>query len=208
MTGEVVADEEEAVEAMPDWLNPSTTEEMPDWLKAGVDDSITAESGEMPDWLGGMDVGDEEIPDWLMDTMSSDEQPAVSVDPFAFNAEPSPVDDIVATPAPPARPAPQPVKASPAPVTAVAASINVPQTLQAARSKVSGNDIDGALVEYESIVRANAALDDVVNDLTRLVEDKSYKKNPALFRVLGDGLMRRGNLQQALDTYRKALNLL
>jgi hypothetical protein len=191
---------------IPDWLNTGAedVEDMPDWLKAGVDDSVTAGSADMPDWLGGVELGDEEIPGWLIDTMQSDEQPAVSVDAFTLEAEPSPVDTVVAQPVQPAaRP-----KASPAPVPVVAASINVSAALQSARSKVSGADIDGALLDYESIVRANAALDDVVNDLSKLADDKSFKKNPAIYRVLGDGLMRRGNLQQALDTYRKALNLL
>jgi hypothetical protein len=37
---------------------------------------------------------------------------------------------------------------------------------------------------------------------------EKFKTTPAVYRVLGDGLMRQGKLQLALDTYRKALNQL
>jgi DNA-binding SARP family transcriptional activator len=56
------------------------------------------------------------------------------------------------------------------------------------------------------VIRANQALNDVVSDLAQLAEH--HKNRPAVYRVLGDGLMRQGNLQAALDTYRKALNQL
>jgi predicted negative regulator of RcsB-dependent stress response len=68
--------------------------------------------------------------------------------------------------------------------------------------------VDNALQHYESIVRGNIALDAVVGDLSTLLKDETHKKNPAVHRILGDGLMRQGKLQEALDTYRKALNLL
>ena len=69
-------------------------------------------------------------------------------------------------------------------------------------------DIDEALQDYESVVRANDSLDIVINDLQKLANDNKHKKNPAVYRTLGDALMRHGDLQDALDTYRRALNLL
>jgi hypothetical protein len=197
-------------EGMPDWLLEATNEaeavsvepDMPDWLREQVGD--TAEDDvDVPDWLqsAGTDVNMDEIPDWLLQTMT-DEQNAVSADGVDFEPEPITMPAVVAPIQPPSR------AISPAPIQPIAASINVQQTLQAARSKVSGKDIDGALLEYEAIVRANTSLDAVVSDLGKLVEDAAFKKNPAVYRVLGDSLMRRGNLQQALETYRRALNLL
>ena len=84
--------------------------------------------------------------------------------------------------------------------------IDVEATLAQARRQVSTGNVAGGLIEYESIIRANKALDTVVDDLSKLLEQD--KSNPALYRVLGDGLMRQGRLQQALDTYRRALNQL
>jgi hypothetical protein len=44
--------------------------------------------------------------------------------------------------------------------------------------------------------------------MERVSRDPVHKTNPAVLRVYGDVLLRRGKLQQALDTYRSALNLL
>jgi hypothetical protein len=86
------------------------------------------------------------------------------------------------------------------------AAIDIPATLNQARSQANGNDVDGSLSSYEQLIRANAELDAVVADLTAMTE--KIKTSAVLLRVLGDGLMRQGKLQAALDTYRKALNQL
>ena len=41
-----------------------------------------------------------------------------------------------------------------------------------------------------------------------VLKKKDHKDNAAAHRVLGDALMRQGKLQEALNTYRRALNLL
>ncbi|MFN8449319.1 MAG: hypothetical protein U0521_12235 [Anaerolineae bacterium] len=56
------------------------------------------------------------------------------------------------------------------------------------------------------MIRSSTELDAVVNELSQLV--RSYKTTAAVYRVLGDGLMRQGKLQAALNTYREALNQL
>jgi tetratricopeptide (TPR) repeat protein len=66
--------------------------------------------------------------------------------------------------------------------------------------------VQEALSGYEQVIRANSNLDEVIDDLTKLVD--KVKTSAAAYRVLGDGLMRKGRLQDALDTYRKALNQL
>ena len=81
------------------------------------------------------------------------------------------------------------------------------EVLGQARAKIQAGDVDNGLVGYEAIIRANTALDSVISDLQALIKDK-HKNNASVYRVLGDGLMRQGQLQQALDIYRKALNLL
>jgi predicted negative regulator of RcsB-dependent stress response len=61
-------------------------------------------------------------------------------------------------------------------------------------------------MHYEGLIRAQVNVDDVVDDLSSL--SRQHRDNPLVFRILGDGLMRQGKLQQALDTYRQALNQL
>jgi hypothetical protein len=100
-----------------------------------------------------------------------------------------------------------PVQKSPAPVPRVAA-VDVSATLQSAQQKASAGDIDGAMLDYEAVVRANQALEQVEKAVDKLATSDSYKRNPAVFRVLGDVRMRQGKLQEALDTYRRALNML
>jgi hypothetical protein len=75
-----------------------------------------------------------------------------------------------------------------------------------ARDREQSGDLEGSLSEYEALLRRSEDVETVVSDLRQLV--KSYKTIPAVYRVLGDGLMRQGRLQQALDTYREALNQL
>ena len=77
-----------------------------------------------------------------------------------------------------------------------------------ARGKVRSGQLDAALAEYETLLRANIGLDLVVSDMNWLLGQASYRGEPAVHRVLGDALMRRGDLNAALDVYRHAMSLL
>jgi hypothetical protein len=196
-------------EPVPDWLQGVVSDdsealepaEIPDWLTQDVSivspivttDVVAAEPVGVQDWLQSIDVEATEIPDWLMDTLSTStsEQPNI-VTPAAVTA---PITTQAVVPVPTQG-------ISPVPVTA----IDVAETLNNARSRANVNDIDSSLKSYESLIRANVELQAAVEDLGKLAE--KFKTTPAVFRVLGDGLMRQGKLQAALDTYRKALNQL
>jgi hypothetical protein len=175
---------------LPDWLaEPQQPEALPDWLATPAAEPEPALAGDLPDWLKEASVHPEAVPDWLMESISDEQVPVVAAPVPA----PAPA-------APPPAPVPVPVPVRPAPPANIAAAF------ASARQKVSDGDLDGALADYESVVRAAANLNDVVDDLRSLMS--RHKDNPAVYRVLGDALMRNGNLQEALDTYRKALNLL
>lgn len=166
---------------------------------------------EMPDWLKEVEasVSPEDVPDWLVETIGAPE----AFEPNIFE----PVQQIVVDAPKPApvsiTPPPKPIpaaKPAPTPAPAVARTA-VPAgeaavVIERARDKEQSGDLEGALAEYESMIRSSSALDTVVEELTQLV--KSYKTTPAVYRVLGDGLMRQGKLQAALNTYREALNQL
>ncbi len=195
---------------VPDWLagtldeqpvaaepQPQSSEAMPDWLTMEITEPQPAAS-DVPDWLADVDVEPADIPDWLKQTITSTQ------DDMVIAAPPAPA---AITPAvPPSAPAIVPVRASPAPVPVAAQNIDVAATLRDARAHATSNNLDASLPQYEMLIRANAALDDVVDDLAKLAD--KFKTSPAVHRVLGDTLMRQGKLQAALDTYRKALNQL
>jgi len=200
----------ESIEMDVSWLSEADSalddEEMPDWLREQVDDSVAAASEDVPDWLQeeAADIALDGIPDWLRETMD-EEQEAVASEPAAAE----PVESVEEVPDPAAQTAAVvPAQQSPAPVPVAASNVDVAATLQAARSKINGGDVAGGLQAYEAVVRANAALEIVVHEVQKITEDSKHKKNPAIYRVLGDALMRQGQLQTALDTYRKALNML
>ena len=206
LTGVPAASADEADSAALDWLREDTSSvdvDIPDWLAEQVDESIVLEES-LPDWLveADVEIEPEEIPDWLRETIE-EPRPAVSVPaekPLVAQEQARPASFIPA-------PASAPIQ-SPAPMTAAALNIDVPSVLQAARAHISSGEVDTALQEFELVIRANSALDEVTQSLQQLADAKEHKKNPAVHRVLGDSLMRQGKLQQALDTYRRALNML
>lgn len=201
--------EEPISASVPDWLRDQMPAEQADvfsadlFLETEVEDIALEEpsGSELPEWLreAGLGTEDEiEIPAWLTETLETNETPAVAAAPPSAPATP--------TPAP--APIPAPAAVSPAPIVAAAANINVGEMLNEARSTFQAGQFDESVQAYEAVIRANAGLDAVVEDLSGYIKNDAHKSNPALYRVLGDGLMRQGKLQQALDTYRKALNLL
>jgi hypothetical protein len=183
-------------------LQPGELEPLPDWLAAQVETEMVVDFGEpspitadeILDWVSAVEVSPEEIPDWLKETIEEEQQPEPEPELFAppaaaYTAPPAPV----YTPPPPPAPVQRP-------------AVNISATVENARSKASVGDLDGSLLEYESLIRTNRELEVVVADLSQIA--RGQKNNPAVFRVLGDGLMRQGRLQEALDTYRQALNQL
>jgi hypothetical protein len=186
---------------VPDWMSESTI--APPAPPFGTPTPADAEP--MPDWMAGLEdaVSPEEIPAWLLETIEETPSSASDIDvtSFTIEAEPEPEPEPVAPPAPPVRPTPPP----PAPVRVAPVAPSSAAITEARRLQQSG-DLVGSLAQYEGLIRGMVDLDDVVDDLSSLAS--KHRDNPAIFRVLGDGLMRQGKLQQALDTYRQALNQL
>lgn len=195
--------EQLSVAPVPDLFGEEEDLEMPGWLQQQVADE-GADSGAVPDWLQeeGLDIEADEIPQWLLETIDTDAEEELLALPDTSELTPP---EEAAQPQPQPTRAVAPAQASPAPVSA---AVDVAAALESARASISDGNIETAVQHYESIVRANQSLDVVTNDLIKITEQEAYKKNPAVHRVLGDSLMRQGQLQQALDTYRRALNML
>ena len=80
--------------------------------------------------------------------------------------------------------------------------------IYSARGKVEANDLREALTDYETLLRTNAGLEWVISDMRGLIAREGFRRNPSVHRVLGDALMRQGQLDAALNVYRHALTLL
>ncbi len=179
-------------------LKPGQPVDLPSW--ASLPEEEPALVTDLPDWLleldasGVTNVEPEEIPDWL-----NEDNDVIEVEPETF--APVVITPEPARAAPPVQPRPEPTAAA-APAQRPAASAD----LQAARTHADSGDVETSVAHYEALIRVNRELDAVVDDLTRL--SKLHRANPAVHRVLGDGLMRQGKLQAALDVYREALNQL
>ena len=180
-------------QGVPGWI-PQPEPELEAETSAEASAEAFTESPEpaFADWLSELeDPSSVEVPDWLTEPVV-EEQPVQEVEVPPLPAEPvvvsPPARPVVMTPPPAPRP----------PVSS--------EALERARDREQNGDLEGSLGEYEGLIRANIELDTVVADLAQLV--KSYRTVPAVYRVLGDGLMRQGKLQQALNTYREALNQL
>jgi hypothetical protein len=164
-------------QSVPGWMTSTSTQTM---VAVSAPEPLTVEefSPSTPDWL-----------------RSTDEQPATILDWQTAQA-PEPAEPVI-TYVPPSAPPPPVAPPPPAPAAS--------GTLEEARSRYQGGDLDGSLTIYEILVRAGQSLADVAGDLTSIA---GSSKNPVAYRVLGDSLMRQGRLQDALNTYRQALNLL
>ncbi len=78
--------------------------------------------------------------------------------------------------------------------------------LNLARELEKVGNMGASLDHYETLVESSSALEVVADDLSRL--SVRQPQNPKVRRLLGDTYMRQGRLQEALDTYRGALNQL
>ncbi len=183
-------------------------DDLPDWLRMEGEEADELDAESIPDWLAAGGVEDvEQVPDWLLDTgMLSSLPPEVEARYEQAISESEALQSASTQPAPkPATPAPKP-SSSPAPV--YVGDVDAQAVLNSARAKMKMGAVEDSLQDYETVIRVNQNLGAVVEDLKTLVKEGPQKRNAAAHRVLGDGLMRQGRLQEALDTYRKALNLL
>ncbi len=78
--------------------------------------------------------------------------------------------------------------------------------LELARRLTQDGKFAECLGQYEMLIAAEALLSEAEADLKKLVAARADM--PQARRVLGDVIMRQGRLQDALDTYRAALEQL
>jgi tetratricopeptide (TPR) repeat protein len=122
------------------------------------------------------------------------------MEPEQPRPEPAPVMEV-----PKSKPEPQP-EAIPQRETA---GLNIPTVdpiLEMARDELSQNNVNGALGSYGKLIKKARYLDEVIYDLREALY--RYPVDVNLWQSLGDAYMRANRLQDALDAYTKAEELL
>lgn len=196
-----------------------------------VAESPAPASEELPEWLKGLEEEEklpslptsEELPAWMRDetgevvaeptriepTRPSDWMPADEVKEEATQPPP-PVPEPAPEPKPELTPTPKPKKAAPKKEPAARkkaeAAPSIDRTLDTARAELSRSNIPGALEAYGKLIKKGRFLEETIFDLREALY--RYPVEVSIWQALGDAYMRANQLQDALDAYTKAEELL
>jgi tetratricopeptide (TPR) repeat protein len=209
-------------EALPSWLGelekeedqittPADASDLPAWLLSEETAPAVPERSSFSDWKPVEETPQEPTPE----EQPVAEQPApepLPAPPFEMaeaetvlepeqpRPEPTPVMETpVVTPGP----QPEPVSQR------EAGGLNIPTVdpvLAMARDELGRNNINGALTSYGKLIKKARYLDEVIYDLREALY--RYPVDVSLWQSLGDAYMRANRLQDALDAYTKAEELL
>lgn len=220
-------------EELPDWLK--TIKEEPATESQAVEPTLekATEPEALPDWLQAIEQPSapppeappaEELPEWLRadleaetkqkPTSPAEWQPAEPTAPDYSEPTTQPIPEVQkAIPAAP--PAPKPVS-QPVPEPAAELmterrrgqtdALSSDPTLRAAQAAMKVGDIQTALQGYGKIIKKARLLEEVIYDLREALY--LYPLDVLIWQALGDAYMRANRLQDALDAYTKAEELL
>jgi len=196
---------------LPDWLASLDKEEAATPLSA-------ASSDDVPLWLKS-EIEPE--PDVIEKARPADWQPVETKQPIEEPEVPEPVAEVEAPP-PPEKPVQKveqqkfeqprpaaPVKVvAPKPTSAPSKSVpsSAPSTLGNAQTELGRGNIAASLDIYSKLIRKGKSLEDIIRDLRDALY--RYPVEVAIWQALGDAYMRANLLQEALDAYTKAEELL
>ena len=197
----------------------SQADELPDWL-AGLEDSSepagVAPSDEIPEWIGSderEEPGEPEVPEELEMSEQSEmlEEPLVEEPVPTAPDEWQLVDDRESAGSEPQAGVSE---LGPAPETPGRTEVSGERTispatnpaLNQARIELSRGNIPAALKEYNSLIKKGKFLDETIFDLREALY--RYPVEVSIWQTLGDAYMRENRLQDALDAYTKAEELL
>jgi len=203
-------------------------EDLPGWLR-GVDEEThlpaTGALRSLPGWMRDETGEVMAEPTKIEPTRATDWRPAVEQQPEQPSPEPvtpeptrpEPQPEPVAARAPVEQPpTPKPgtrklklPEPKPEPVPARAVGAVTPEAdpmLGSARNELARSNIPGALQSYEKLIKKGRFLEDVIFDLREALY--RYPVEVSIWQALGDAYMRANRLQDALDAYTKAEELL
>jgi tetratricopeptide (TPR) repeat protein len=139
-------------------------------------------------------------PEMAAPVASFEEQPAPPRPP---EETPKPAPQAPSRPATPQQPHKEPVTRK---GTGMLVMPGIDPMLGTARSELSRSNIPGALESYARLIKKGRYLDEVIYDLREALD--RYPVEVSIWQSLGDAYMRSNRLQDALDAYTKAEELL
>jgi hypothetical protein len=214
---------------VPQWLRgtPSPSTQQPESVSPQEISAESTSAADLPDWLAGLDkeesaaqpgASSDNLPNWLQE----EAEPPVAVPTYPADwrpvesksaPEPFPIPEMESAleeSGPPQKPAPKPEKKTPAqpvrprPLSAQAKLGEV--SLEGAQAELGRGNIGAALDHYGRLIRKGKFLEEVIRDLREALY--RYPVEVPIWQALGDAYMRANRLQEALDAYTKAEELL
>ncbi len=214
---------------LPDWLQSASTEaaavpppaeapvpsapvaapeqELPEWLQAAA-----ASAAETPPPAAPVPAAEPELPGWLADVSAPVAAEAAPVAPEEWvpaveAVQPPPIEEAVQPP--PGVPASTPVPTQ-SRVTGMLARVPAQdrdaELLSAAQQALERGLLNEAMQEYAKLIKKSRLLDEVIHDLREAIY--RFPVDVIVWQTLGDAYMRANRLQEALDAYTKAEELL
>ncbi|MCC6298354.1 MAG: tetratricopeptide repeat protein [Anaerolineales bacterium] len=219
---------EEAEAPSSAWIDETVVEEprrydtgnLPNWLQdmdSGVPSAASRDA--LPAWL--RDETGEAVaePAKIEPTRAEEWQPVETQEPAAFEAPPETPKPEKPKVEPKPKKAAPPKKSEPRPVTPIATyqepvtrkgtgmlTQTVDIVLGQARNELNRSNIPGALETYTKLIKKGRYLDEIIFDLREA--SYRYPVEVSIWQALGDAYMRGNRLQDALDAYTKAEELL
>lgn len=216
---ELLTRPEERPESIPEWLQQSVAEagseeaEAAQALAAGEELEL-----EQPAWPPEAEIGAPpeaeevsepaaELPGWLRDFVEEEPplEEAVAAPEEATPPEVSPVEEVAPL-EPAAPPEETPAEVLPEEALAEVEPGGKPPLLQQAWGRLVEGELSAALDLYHDLIRREQFLDQVIHDLREAAF--LYPQELPLHQALGDAYLRANRLQEALDAYNKAEDLL
>jgi pilus assembly protein FimV len=164
---------------------------IPEWLQDVAEQRPEPDAiDEPPEWLPSIDDSIKDGPSKdvgeIAPTLPEEWQPESTVeDAPQFETQPEPTPKIKPKPKPP---------------------IDLSEELENARQAIHDTDIEEATNIYAKLIKKGKGIEEIIEDI-----EEALRKHPidvSLWQVLGDALMRSDHLQEALDAYSKAEDLL
>lgn len=223
------------IDEVPEWLGRATAK--PESKKPAPSAPAPASAEvDLPEWLAGLDEEQDEaesigqvpgdVPPWLRpesESMPKSAEPTHPADWRPAETSPAPAPEAVSasplqgTPEPPLSSegigaheaelegesvAPPKARA----IQVAAKTIGGATSLEGAQAELGRGNIAAALNLYERLIRKGKSLEEIIRDLRDALY--RYPVEIPIWQALGDAYMRANRLQEALDAYTKAEELL
>jgi tetratricopeptide (TPR) repeat protein len=224
-----IAETPASQEELPDWLRdvetPAAAEtppaaagpesDLPDWLRTPAEtpteEPVEAHEAEAFEPASEAHVEAESLPAWMEEPATTSAAAPTEPDewiPIDEYKEPS--QEAKAEEECPPPPSIEEGAGEPAVISGAWAPIPIDDQdancLAAAQAALERNSLDEAMAEYEKLVRKGSLLDEVIYDLREATY--RFPVDVIVWQMLGDAYMRANRLQDALDAYTKAEELL